>query len=288
MNINIDNYEAYLVDYLDGQLSETECRQLKQFVARQGLDFDELVKDLPELEPKTVTYEHKDSLKKKAKVIPLLTKIATAAAAVTLLFVLFWNQNEIPTKQLPLAETQTQSSQPIENEPTIKTEETPMMEGAEALAEAETTQQKVQVSKPKPAKAEPIEAKPIEAERSYETSPLLATLKPVSAHEVQFSDDFLVENDMLPQTLVYPMYMDENTAENIDLQTNEKHSWFEKGILWASNGKCTKLGELFQYGFNRASHEVIHYTAKAALTAYYTIDERIEETKERHQEEPEE
>ena len=47
MNITIDNYEAYLIDYLDGNLNEDETRQLQQFVAAQGLDWAELTEGLP-------------------------------------------------------------------------------------------------------------------------------------------------------------------------------------------------------------------------------------------------
>ena len=39
MNITIDNYEAYLLDYMDGQLNPEKTLQLKQFVAAQGLDW---------------------------------------------------------------------------------------------------------------------------------------------------------------------------------------------------------------------------------------------------------
>ena len=37
-NINIDNYEAYLLDYLEGNLSPDKAEQLKAFVVAQGLD----------------------------------------------------------------------------------------------------------------------------------------------------------------------------------------------------------------------------------------------------------
>ena len=104
MNINIDNYEAYLIDYLDGQLSEEESRQLKQFVTQQSLDFDELVQDLPTLEPQPIEYEHKETLKKKATIIPLIAKIAAAAAVVALLFGLLWNRNNTTPQEQPMAE----------------------------------------------------------------------------------------------------------------------------------------------------------------------------------------
>ena len=48
--ITIDNYEAYLLDYMEGNLSPDEAEQLKAFVAAQGLDWDELTEELPHLE----------------------------------------------------------------------------------------------------------------------------------------------------------------------------------------------------------------------------------------------
>ena len=48
-NITIDNYEAYLLDYMEGNLSPDEAEQLKAFVAAQGLDWNELTEELPHL-----------------------------------------------------------------------------------------------------------------------------------------------------------------------------------------------------------------------------------------------
>ena len=63
MNITTDNYEAYLIDYLDGNLSADETEQLKQFVAAQGLDWAELTEGLPHLEAPQIVYQNKSELR---------------------------------------------------------------------------------------------------------------------------------------------------------------------------------------------------------------------------------
>ena len=106
MNITTDNYEAYLIDYLDGNLSADETEQLKQFVAAQGLDWAELTEGLPQVTAPAITYNGKESLKKKGAVIPLYVKIASAAAAAGLLLTIgLWPEKSLP-KVEPIAELQ--------------------------------------------------------------------------------------------------------------------------------------------------------------------------------------
>ena len=75
MNINTDNYEAYLLDYQEGNLNESEARQLKEFVLAQGLDWDELTEELPKLGVPNLVYENKEALKKRTKKVPLFVQI---------------------------------------------------------------------------------------------------------------------------------------------------------------------------------------------------------------------
>ena len=70
-NITTDNYEAYLLDYMEGNLSPDEAEQLKAFVATQGMDWDELTEELPHLEAPQIAFEGKEKMKKKATVVPL-------------------------------------------------------------------------------------------------------------------------------------------------------------------------------------------------------------------------
>ena len=96
-NITIDNYEAYLLDYMEGNLSPDEAVQLKTFVAAQGMDWEELTEELPHLEAPAVTYQGKENLKKKGTIVPLYVKIASAAAAAGLLLtVTLWPEKSMP------------------------------------------------------------------------------------------------------------------------------------------------------------------------------------------------
>lgn len=57
------------------------------------------LEEYPRLTPPDVVYEHKASLKKPV-VIPLYAKIVAAAAAVALLFGIFWHRADLPEQEL--------------------------------------------------------------------------------------------------------------------------------------------------------------------------------------------
>ena len=57
------------------------------------------LEEYPKLTPPDVVYEHKASLKKTV-VIPLYAKIVAAAAAVVLLFGVFWLRSGLPEQEL--------------------------------------------------------------------------------------------------------------------------------------------------------------------------------------------
>lgn len=69
MKISIDNYEAYLIDYMDGRLNDAEIRQLKAFCVQNHIDFEELTEDLPVLESTDDIFDEKEYLFKN-KIIP--------------------------------------------------------------------------------------------------------------------------------------------------------------------------------------------------------------------------
>ena len=101
-NITTDNYEAYLLDYTEGNLSPDEAEQLKAFVEAQGMDWNELTEGLPHLEAPQIEFDNKESLKKKGAIIPLYVKIASVAAAAGLLLtVSLWPENRCK-KPIPL------------------------------------------------------------------------------------------------------------------------------------------------------------------------------------------
>ena len=69
MKISIDNYEAYLIDYMDGRLNNAEIQQLKAFCVQNHIDFEELTENLPVLESTDDTFDEKDYLFKN-KIVP--------------------------------------------------------------------------------------------------------------------------------------------------------------------------------------------------------------------------
>lgn len=317
MKINIENYEALLIDYMEGGLNDAEIQQLNTFCIQNHIDFEDLSENLPvlessneiydgkenlfksesvafndidedqcKLEPDTsIVFKGKESLKKKAITLPLLAKIAAAAAVVALLFGLFWNRNENRPQDQPMAEQQIDEF--LNKIPEqVQNDEKHL---PELVSESNTNNSSPLTNKAQPQRIAPTPhhqstvttAKPNEVEAAHDIIPLLANLEPHSANEVQFSDDYLVGNSLLPQIPIYPVYYDEYLTENEHDEFEQKPSLIEQGFLWASNGKCDNLGGLIHLGLHRASHDVIHYTTKAALTAYYTIDARIEETREK-------
>lgn len=65
--INIENYEAYLLDYMEGNLSKEDFALLQAFAAlHPELDIDLSELELVELENESVKFEDKGSLKKSA------------------------------------------------------------------------------------------------------------------------------------------------------------------------------------------------------------------------------
>lgn len=64
--INTQNYEAFLLDYSEGRLNETEVLLLRQFIAAHPTlgSWDELTEELPLLVAETVFFEDKHRLKR--------------------------------------------------------------------------------------------------------------------------------------------------------------------------------------------------------------------------------
>lgn len=65
MNINRDNYESYFTDYLDGQLSQKEIKEMRIFLLLND-DLAELLEDTDQMKLKYIhlKYHNKESLKK--------------------------------------------------------------------------------------------------------------------------------------------------------------------------------------------------------------------------------
>ena len=266
MNINTDNYEAYLLDYMEGGLSPDETKQLKAFVTAQGLDWNELTEELPHLEAPSLVYEDKDSLKKKAVFVPLFAKIVAAAAAIGLLCVLFWKPKETLPQQELMAELQ-----PIEAA-SLDTGEADFPAPKERpylIKKQQITEKKLPVSR---------------LEGKGET-PLLADMQPISTQEIRLTDNYLIANNLLPEPLLY--HFDPEVAfieEAYFYEDDWEPSLLDKGVIWLTKGQYSSVGELVGGALHRVSHEMVTTTTKIAMTAYYNADSQFEEIKEHWQE----
>ena len=265
-NITTDNYEAYLLDYMEGNLSPDEAEQLKAFVAAQGLNWDELTEELPHLEAPQITYAGKESLKKKAAVIPLYVKIASAAAAGALLLtVALWPEKSMP-KVEPIAELK-----PILPKRLITSSETTNL--PPRTIHFTQTQQ---VSK----KAKTTVSKRVEM-------PLVAQLEPQKAQALPTlptSD----EPDL--EFLAYRMNADLAFAQinEYDFDGYEEDerdlSFIGRGIYRLTDGRHDSFASLISTGLSTAKKEVSLAATDLALTAYYRADEHFEEVKEHWEE----
>ena len=292
MNITIDNYEAYLIDYLDGNLNEDETRQLQQFVAAQGLDWAELTEGLPHLKAPQIVYENKNNLcrrfdrlndlkplsaelveesksRHKPTFIPLYVKIASAAAAAGLLLtVVLWPQKSMP-KVEPIAElTPIPASISIEEKP------------FQIMPRKIIAFNECQIA---PKKA-PSELKRKEVE-------VIAALSPMVVQEIASSKDtdFLLATDieLLRCRLENEMALTRLTVEPT-VEEKMPTSLIGRGIYRMTEGRYASIGSLINAGLHIAKKEAVKASTDAAMTAYYRVEDHIEEAKEQWQEKREE
>ena len=269
MNINNDNYEAYLLDYVEGNLSPEEATQLRAFVEAQGLNWAELTEDLPHLEAPQVVFEGKARLKKQRTIIPLYAKIASAAAAAGLLLTIgLWPEKTMP-KDEPIAELP-----PIQA--CLSMESKPL----QIVPRKIITFADCQVSKKEthsgPTKME-VEA--------------IATLSPMKVNEIMtFEDaDFVFANNM--ELLRYRLE-DESVHARLALESSLHEeiptSLIGRGIYKMTDGRHASIGDLINEGLHIAKKEVVKVSTDAALATYYRAEEHIEDAKEQWQEKREE
>lgn len=275
-NITIDNYEAYLLDYLEGNLGHDEAEQLKAFVAAQGLDWNELTEELPHLEAPQIEFENKERLKKKGALVPLYVKIASAAAAAGLLLtVTLWPEKTMP-KVEPVAELK-----PVLPTRLITSEESqtlPPRTISFATTQNKTTQNKVK-KQPKTVRTE---------------TALLADLQPIKAEGAPialttpqaYEPDFGLIAYHLNSDLAFAQ-LDESNYGN----TNEDErnlSFIGKGIYRLTDGRHDSFASIISVGLSTAKKEFNLAATEIAMTAYYRADERFEEVKENWQDKREE
>ena len=275
-NITIDNYEAYLLDYLEGNLGPDEAEQLKAFVAAQGLDWNELTEELPHLEAPQIEFEDKERLKQRPlslskgrpnrTIIPLYVKIASAAATAGLLLtVTLWPEKQ-PPKVEPIAELK-----PVLPTRLLTSEESQTL--PPRTISFATTQNKVK-KQPKTVRTE---------------TALLADLQPIKAEgaPIALTTTQAYEPDF--GLIAYHLYSDPAFAQLYDSNygnTNEDErnlSFIGKGIYRLTDGRHDSFASIISVGLSTAKKEFNLAATDIAMTAYYRADERFEEAKENWQ-----
>ena len=265
MNITTDNYEAYLIDYLDGNLSADETEQLKQFVAAQCFDWAELTEGLPQVTPPAITYNGKESLKKKGAVIPLYVKIASAAAAAGLLLTIgLWPEKSLP-KVEPIAELQA-----IQPHLTIT-------EGPFRIVPKRTLSFTESQCNKKETRKQPTRMK----------EDAIAALSPMKAQEIAAfeTSDFALASDI--ELLRYRLESESTMARLAFESAFEEEmptSLIGRGIYRMTEGRHASIGDLINTGLHLAKKEIKKASADAALATYYRAEEQFEEAKEYWQE----
>ena len=270
-NITTGNYEAYLLDYMDGNLSLNETERLKAFVAAQGLDWDELTAPLPYLEAPEIAYEGKEQLKKKGVVVPLYVKIASAAAAAGLLLtVTLW-----PEKSLPKAEAIAELK-PILPQRLITASETTVLP-------PRTTR----FVYPQPAKKEKTAVQERSERPERVETPLVAQLSPHKAQALPTLPDVSEPDfDLLAYRMnanLASMSITERVSAN-DAEEEHDLSIIGKAIFSLTEGRHDSFASLIGAGVRKAKQDLATAATDVALTAYCRAEEHIEDTKERWQE----
>ena len=288
-NITIDNYEAYLLDYMEGNLGPDEAEQLKAFVVAQGLDWNELTEELPHLEAPQIEFENKERLKQRPlspskgrpnrTIIPLYVKIASAAAAAGLLLtVTLWPEKSMP-KVEPIA-----SLKPIEVD-RISTNDSFALLPRRATESMSTPQRPMRSQGSLPTAT---------STRSHmvpdrEATPMLAGLPAKTATALQIElpwtnfdePDFeLIAYRM--STELAMMQFDKNDFSNKP-EDERNLSFIGKGIYLLTDGRHESFASIISTGLSTAKKELNLAATDIAMTAYYRADERFEEVKENWQ-----
>ena len=278
-NITINNYEAYLLDYMEGNLSPDEAEQLKAFVTAQGLDWNELTEELPHLEAPQIEFENKERLKKKGALVPLYVKIASAAAAAGLLLtVTLWPEKSMP-KVEPIA-----NLKPIEVS-RINTNE-PIALLPRRAAESESSPQRPMRSQGSTLTASPNGGHMVSERKAM---PLLAELPAKTATALQIDLPWINYDEPNFDLMAYRMntelammQFNENDFSN-EAEGERNLSLIGKGIYRLTDGRHDSFASIISTGLSTAKKEISLAATDMAMTAYYRADERFEEVKENWQ-----
>ena len=287
-NITTDNYEAYLLDYMEGNLSPDEAEQLKAFVAAQGLDWNELTEELPHLEAPQIEFENKERLMQGSlssskgrsndskRVVPLYVKIASVAAAAGLLLtVSLWPEKSMPKVEpiaslKPIEVSHISTNEPIALLPRRATESIdPLprtgLRGDDMLSEGRLTSGR--------------KATALLAELPTKTATALQTDQPWT----DFNEpDFDLLAYRMDKELAM-MLLDENVFYD-DAKDERDLSLIGKGIYLLTDGRYDSFEDLIFSGLTTAKKELSLAATDMALAAYSNVNEQFEEAKERWEE----
>lgn len=278
-NITIDNYEAYLLDYMEGNLSPDEAEQMKAFVTAQGLDWNELTEELPHLEAPQIEFENKERLKKKGALVPLYVKIASAAAAAGLLLtVTLWPEKTMP-KVEPIA-----SLKPIEVS-RISTNEPIALLPRLATESVSSPQRPIRSQ----GSTHTVSSNSGHMVSEREATPLLAELPAKTATALQIDLPWINYDEPNFDLMAYRMstelammQFDENDFSN-EAEGERNLSLIGKGIYLLTDGRHDSFASIISTGLSTAKKEISLAATDMAMTAYYRADERFEEVKENWQ-----
>ena len=267
-NITTDNYEAYLLDYMEGNLSPDEAEQLKAFVAAQGMDWGELTEELPHLEAPQIAFEGKEKLKKKATIIPLYVKIASVAAAAGLLLtVTLW-----PEKSMPKPETIAELKPILPGRLITASETTTLPPRTFRFVQPQV------VKKERPTFSKTVSERvetPLVAQLEPQKAPMLPTSSTVA--EPDFNLLAYRMNTDLALALINE-YDFESFSENEEY--DREPSLIGKGLLLLTTGRHDSFASIIASGLTTAKKELDLAATDFALTAYNRADESFEEAKE--------
>ena len=197
--------------------------------------------EYPRLTPPDVVYEHKDALKKKAVVIPLYAKVVAAAAAVALLFGIFWFRNALPEQEL-LAELKPVEGRVVSN-------------GTETLAESQAHFVVPNV-KPtaKPTAKSTVKPSSVPSQNTYTRveMPLLAELQPKSTPELTKMD--YPSNLLITDT--YYAALDLMVPDRSEEQDPDELSLVGRGIYKMTEGQYDSFAAMFSGGLKSVKIEL--------------------------------
>ena len=256
MKTNLENYEERFVDYMEGQLSADEMREVEAFVAQHPeLEEDFKLFCSTKLEPDTnVVYTKKETLMQTTTVVrPLYVRIVAAAACVALLIgigIHFLKPKEL-VKQSMLAELT-----PIEAKPIGIQQET------QGLRESYVKSVAIPQSVPEDQEDETLA--PIH---------LVASMNPIAPKPLEWNE-FIDVN-----AIEIRMYIELGERLAAVGTFDEPEPFIESLIDDQKEQALATLHDSFFGNFRQSTKTLYTRTVKTVMDVYYSADYRINEAK---------